>query len=90
MSMSEIRTGIDVLHGLSESTFKRAAVIGFKGSQGGVQKFSPWHDHDVEARGELIVPKNLSYQSFSSVSLNRPTESFRRRDSQAADVLLVG
>jgi hypothetical protein len=89
MSTSEIRTGIDALLGLFV-TFKRAAVIGFKGSQGGVQQFSPRHDHDVEARGELIVPKNLSYQSFSSVSLNRPTESFRRRNSQAADVLLVG
>jgi hypothetical protein len=55
-----------------------------------LEQFSPRHDDHVEAGRELIMPENLSYQSFSTISLNRSPQFFRRRDSQAADGLLIG
>jgi hypothetical protein len=73
-----------------ESAFEGGAVIGFKGSQRGLEQLATRHDHDVEACRKFSAPENLSYQSFSSVSLNGAAQFLRRRDPQAAGRLVVG
>ena len=49
-----------------------------------------WDDHDIEPRRDVVVTKNLSNQSLSSVSLNGSAEFFRRRNAQASDRPVVG
>jgi hypothetical protein len=90
MSKSETRTRIDVSLRSAGSAVKGSAVIGFKGSQTGFEEFSPRHDDHVEAGRELVLSENLSYQSLSAISYNRPAKFSCRRDSEAADVLLIG
>jgi hypothetical protein len=50
------------------------SIIGFKDRQGGVKQFAFWHYDDVVPRPYLISTKNLSDQSFSSISLDGITE----------------
>jgi hypothetical protein len=50
------------------------STIGFKDRQGGVKQFAFWHDDDVVPRPYLVTTKNLSDQSFSSISLDRIAE----------------
>ena len=75
---------------LAESAFESGAVIGFKGSQRGLEQLASRHDHDVEACRKFGAPENLSYQAFSSVSLDGAAQFFRRRDPQPAGRLVVG
>ena len=75
---------------LADPTFDEGSVIGFKDSQAGVEQVALGNDDDIKARGDLVATKNLSYQSFSTVSLHRSAELFRGRDPQPADAVLVG
>ena len=75
---------------MAETAFEGAAIIGFKSSQGGVKQIAFGHDDHVEARRNLIVSENLSYQSFSTIPLDRATELFRGGYSQPSDIELVG
>src|SRR4030095_9424834 len=75
---------------LAYTTFDEGSVIGFKDSQAGVEQVALGNDDDIKARGDLVATENLSYQSFSTVSLHRSAELFRRRDPQSADAVLVG
>jgi len=59
---------------LTEASFDEVSVISFKGTQAGVEKFALRDDHDVEPWGDLVSTKDLSNQSFSSVSLHRPAD----------------
>jgi hypothetical protein len=63
--------------------------LGFKGSQAGVEQFAFRDDDDVEAWRELVATKNLSNQSFSSISLDRATQFLRSGDSQSANRQVV-
>lgn len=74
----------------TNTAFKAVTIVGFKGSQGGVEHFALGYDHDIKPRRDVITTENLSYQSFSSVSLNGSAELFRRRDAQASDLAVVG
>src|SRR5438067_677369 len=74
----------------AESAFERGSVIGFKGGPRGFEQLASRHDHDVEAFRKFCVPENLSYQSFSAISLDGATQLFRRRDPQPADCLVIG
>jgi hypothetical protein len=65
------------------------AEFGFKGSQAGVEQFAFRDDDDVEAWRELVATKNLSNQSFSSISLDRATQFLRSGDSQTANRQVV-
>jgi hypothetical protein len=68
---------------------EEGSVVGFNGTQAGVEQ-SPFRDHDhVEPRGDLIATKNLSNQSFSSISLNGPAELAGSRNPQPANPALV-
>ena len=75
---------------LAESAFESGAVIGFKGCQCGFEQLAARHDHDVEACGKFGASENLSYQSFSAISLDGAAQFFRCRDPQPADRLVVG
>ena len=75
---------------LTGSAFERGAVIGFKSDQRGPEQLASRHDHDVEACRKFGEPENLSYQSFSSVSLDGAAQLLRRRDPQPAYPLVVG
>ena len=75
---------------MAESTFERGAVIGFKNSQAGFEQPSPGHNNDIEPWRDLIMSKNLSYQPFSSISLNGAAEFLRGGYSQAPRFLMVG
>jgi hypothetical protein len=56
----------------------------FKGSQAGVEQIPFRDDDDVEPRGGLGATENLSYQSFSFISLNRATQFTGRGNPQAS------
>ena len=66
-----------------------AAVIGFKGSQGGVEQVTLGDDDDIEPWRDLVATENLSNQAFRTVSLNRPSELPGGRDPQTARPELV-
>ncbi len=74
---------------LTKAAFKVVTVIGFKGTQGGVEQLPLRHDHDIEAGSHLVSTENLSNQSFSSVALDRPPKLSRGGDPQASDRQLV-
>src|SRR5438067_10984843 len=73
----------------TEAPFKAVAIVGFKDGQGGVEQFAFGDDDNVEAWRDLVATENLSYQSFSSISLNGAAELFRRRDAQPTDRVRV-
>jgi hypothetical protein len=65
------------------------AIFRFKVSQAGVEEFPLGYEHHVEPRGDLVETENLSYQSLSSISLDRAAELACRRDPQPPDGELV-
>ena len=65
-------------------------ILAFKSSQAGVEQFPLRNDHHVEATHDLVSTKNLSYQSFSAISLDRPTQLSRCRNAQPADTARGG
>ena len=75
---------------MAEASFDEVSVISFKGAQVGVEKFPLRDDHDVESRGDLVATKDLSNQSFSSVSLDRAADFPGRRNPQPSHPELVG
>jgi hypothetical protein len=68
---------------LPEAAFEQGSVIGFKGAQAGVEQVALGNDDDVEPRGDFVATKNLSNQSFSSVSLNGSAKLLGGGNSQA-------
>ena len=70
---------------LAKAAFKVVTVIGFKGTQAGVEQLSLRHDDDVEAGSSVVATENLSNQSFSSVALDRPPQFPRGGDPQTAN-----
>jgi hypothetical protein len=72
------------------TAFNDLAVISFKDGQGGVEQLAFGDDDDVEPRRDVVPTKNLSNQSFSSVSLNSSAELFRSCDAQTPYRALVG
>lgn len=74
---------------MAETPVEEGSVIGFKGGQAGVEQVAFGDDHDVEPLGDLIATKNLSNQSFSSVSINRAAEFSRRGNPQPSHPELV-
>jgi len=74
---------------LAKAAFKVVTVIGFKGTQVGVEQLPLRHDHDIEAGCYMVSTENLSNQSFSSVTLNRPPQFPCGGDPQASDRQLV-
>ena len=71
-------------------TLHEFSVFGFKNSQAGVEQFA-FRDHDnVVARGDLVQTKNLSYQPFRTISLNRSAQLLRRRDPETTDRAVDG
>ena len=75
---------------MAEATRDEVSVIGFKDGQAGVEQLAFRDDDDVVARRDACSTENLSYQSFSTISLHRAPEFTGRRDAQAADILVVG
>jgi len=75
---------------VGKASFDEVSVISFKGTQAGVEKFALRDDHDVEPWGDLVSTKNLSNQSFGSVSLHRAADLFGRRNPQSPYAQLVG
>src|SRR5262245_55986602 len=73
----------------TKTTFEILAIFSFKSGQGRVEQLAFGNDHDVEARRDVVTTENLSYQSFSSISLNSAAELFRRCDTQPPDCLLI-
>ena len=55
-----------------------------------MEQFSSRHDNDIEAGRNFVTAKILPDQSFSTISLDRATQFFRRRDPQAPNLLTVG
>jgi hypothetical protein len=74
---------------LTEGAFDRGLVIAFKGAQAGVEQVALGDDDDVEPVGDLVTTKNLSYQSFSSITLNGAAKLSGGRDPQPAMASLV-
>jgi hypothetical protein len=75
---------------LAEASFDEVSVISFKGTQAGVEEFTLRNDDNVKPRRYLVSTKDLSNQSFSSVSLNRAADLPGRRDSEPPHAALIG
>lgn len=90
MRASAARTATVCLPPLPRATLDKTSIFGFKKGQAGVEQIAVGHDDDVEPIGELVATENLSYQSFSAVSLDRTTQFLRRRDAQPSDPAIVG
>ena len=75
---------------LAEASFDEVSVISFKGAQAGGEKFPLRNDDDVESLGDLVSSKNLSNQSFSSVSLDRVADLPGRRNPEPSHRPVVG
>jgi len=67
----------------------KVSVIGFKGVQAGIEQIALRHDDHVEAGRDFVTTKNLSNQSFSSVSPDGATELAGGRDAEPAHAELV-
>lgn len=65
-------------------------VIGFNDRQTGVEQLALRHDDDIVTWRYVLTTENLSYQSFSSISLYRTTQFPGCRDTQAAHIPVVG
>jgi hypothetical protein len=74
---------------LAETSLEDGAVIGFNGAQAGVEHVSLRDDDDIEPISDFVSTKNLSNQSFSSISLNGTAELACRRNPQPADSSLI-
>jgi hypothetical protein len=75
---------------LAKASFDEVSVICFKDAQAGVEELTFGNDHDVEPRGDFVSTKNLSNQSFRSVSLDRSTDLPGRRDPEPSHAPIVG
>ena len=75
---------------LAETSFDEVSVISFKGAQAGVEKFTLRNDYDVESWGDFVSTKDLSNQSFSSVSLNRAADLPGCCDPEPSHTPLIG
>jgi hypothetical protein len=84
MSISAARAGT-----LTVGSLEGGSVIGFKDGQAGVKQLTSGHDDDVEALGDFVATKNLSNQSFRSVSLDRAPELPCGGDAEPPDRPLV-
>lgn len=73
-----------------EAAFEDGAVIGFKNGETGPKELALRDDDDVEAWRNVIMTENLSYQSFSAVSLDRAAKFFRCRNAEPARRRLSG
>jgi hypothetical protein len=89
MIVSARRTDSDRSSPLAETSFEQGSVIGFKGAQAGVEQIALGDDDNVEPARDLVATKNLSNQSFSSISLDRPTQFPGSRDPQTPGPELV-
>jgi hypothetical protein len=58
----------------SKPALEGGSVIGFKDGEACPKELALGYDHDVESRRDVIMTEDLSYQSFSAVSLNRTAE----------------
>ncbi len=65
-------------------TLQELSVFGFKNGQAGVEQLAFRYDDHVVAGRDFVQTENLSYQSFSAVSLNRAANLARRRDAEPA------
>jgi hypothetical protein len=74
----------------TKTPFDEISVIGFKGTQAGVEQVALRNDDDVKAGRDLVVTENLSNQSFRSVSLNGSPELAGCRDTQPSYAAAVG
>jgi hypothetical protein len=75
---------------LTEASFDEVSVISFKGAQAGIEKFALGNDDDVESRRDFVSSKDLSNQSFSSISLNRAADFPGRRNPEPPHAKVVG
>lgn len=66
-----------------DDALQQGTVLGFKRSLARIEKPPPGHNNHVEARRNLVAPKHLSYQSFSTVSLDGAAELPRRGNPQS-------
>lgn len=73
----------------TEAAFQVLTVFGFKDGQARVEQLAFGDDDDVETGCDFITTENLSYQSFSSISLRGATQLSCRRDPQASHSELV-
>ena len=90
MQCSARRMCVPTLARLAGSAFQNGAVIGFEGEQRRTEQLATRHHHDVESCRKSSAPENLSYQSFSSVSLDGAAQLLRRGDPQPTRRLVVG
>src|SRR5262249_49691962 len=87
---SAIRTPTVGSTGPRKSAGDEVAVVGFKDVQAGIEEIAFRHDDHVEAGGDFVTTKNLSNQSFSSISLDGAAKLARGGNAQSANAELIG
>jgi hypothetical protein len=90
MAFSASQAPGDTLSRRSEAASESGSVIGFKGSQAGVEQLAARYDDDVKPRCNLVIAENLTDQSFRAISLDGAAELLRRRDTQPPGPQFVG
>jgi hypothetical protein len=90
MTASAQCTPIRQLSLLADASFEEVSIVGFNGTQAGVEQVTLGDDDHVEPGGDFVATKGLSNQSLSSISLNGSAELAGRCDPQPADPALVG
>ena len=81
---------LPTLAALAKTPIDDLTILGFKGSQAGVEHLALGHKDEVKTRCELVAPENLSNQPFRSVPHDRTPQFSCRGHAKATDRERVG
>jgi hypothetical protein len=84
MSVSAARTAADGSSRLAEAAFHDGSVIGFKDCQAGTKQLALRDNYDIVSRRQVIASENLSYQTFSTISLDGAAKFSRGGNPQTS------
>lgn len=85
MANRAARTCMEDSAGLENSAGDGRAVFCFKGCQARIEQLAAGHNHDVEARRDVISTENLSNQTLSTISDDRSAQPLRRGNTKATE-----
>jgi hypothetical protein len=74
----------------AKASFESVAEFGFKSAEVGLDELALRDHNQIEPRRDFVSTKNLSNQSFSSISDDRTAQLSRRGDTQPAEWRRIG
>lgn len=64
---------------------QRAAIVVQQNGKGGIKKFTPRQDDEVETGHRLVVSEKLTHPALRVIASNRLPQTPRRDDTQPAE-----